>query len=322
MKLKITNIIAILLVIIIVGTVLYIWSKHNIEKFAVNSATSNLSNLDLNDLLSRFDSVFNNILQTRLYANDYYDRINALKIIMDKKGTVDVANYKELINEIKNKVAEKQQLYLDSGKDVKVALNNQTIDKLESDVNDFSIKINDILSRTSNQQLSTKQIMSNEKPLEARIGSIKSIKSGINLNVKHITYEYLGKSTYEKMKLDLNHHNIMIFLNNGCLTYLNDKYTSKHCEVTNRNQYFIFKTINNGEELLNHLKDDYKDQQININKNDNPDLYPFNIIYPIDDQYKCLEIDYDGISIVNCRSSPLNINQRWISSPTTKKGCY
>ncbi len=322
MKLKITNIIAILLVTIIIGRILYIWSKNNIEKFAVNNATSKLSNLDLNDLLSRFDSAFNNVLQTRLYANDYYDRINALELIMDKKGTVDVANYKELINEIKNKVAEKQQLYSDSGKEVKIALNNQTINKLETDVNDFSIKINDILSRTSKKELPKDSEGSKETSLEMLIGSIKSIKSGINLNVKHITKDYLGKKTYDNMKLDSTHPNIMIFLNNGCLTYLNNKYISKHCEVTNRNQYFIFKTINNGKELLNHLKDDYKDQQININKNDNPDLYPFNIIYPIDDQYKCLEIDYDGISIVNCRSSPLNINQRWISSPVTKQGCY
>ncbi len=62
--------------------------------------------------------------------------------------------------------------------------------------------------------------------------------------------------------------------------------------------------------------------QKNFNVNDNQDLYPFNIVYPIDDPYKCIELDYDGLSIVDCRPSNLNVSQRWINSLNTRWVCF
>ena len=37
---------------------------------------------------------------------------------------------------------------------------------------------------------------------------------------------------------------------------------------------------------------------------------------------KCIKIDIDGISIEDCRPLSLNLDQRWVSSPISKRICY
>jgi hypothetical protein len=295
MKLKvITNIIAILLVTIIIGKILYTWSKNNIEKFGNPSP----------DLLSKFDSVFNNILQTRLYANDYNDRINFLKDIVEKKGTVDGDDYINLINNVKSKLNDESANYNNKGNEIKREINNDIIKKLESDINYFDKKISSTVDNNSTSS--------------NNINSIKSVKYGINLNVKQITPTIIGNQIFNDMKLPNDNPIIMIFLNNGCLTYdpNTSNYSSRHCELTNKKQYFILKKIESKIKLLDHLTGDYADLQKNTTGDD--DSYPFNIIYPLDEPNKCISIDFDGIGIINCRPSTLNIKQRWLTSQNNK----
>jgi hypothetical protein len=148
------------------------------------------------------------------------------------------------------------------------------------------------------------------------------------MNVKHLSPYNLGQDTYNnivsKNNLNATFPILMIYMNNGCLTYGDDgKYFSKYCELTNKTQYFVFKQVSNGIDYANdHLSGDYQHKQNSLNKNENPNEFPFNIIYPIDDPKKCIRIDIDGISIEDCKPSNSNIDQRWSSTHISNKSCH
>jgi hypothetical protein len=315
MKLKLVNIIGILLTILIVGGILYPWSKNNVERFEDPLATSSSSVDNLSEMQEKIKTVYQNLLETKLYANDFDDRVNALKEQIDKKGTVDGNDYIKLINDINAETQKKVENNESVGYTIGKELQNDKIIELNNNIRILTDKV---------KNLGFTMTDPTEPPQNSNIASIKSVHNGINLNIKNLSLTNLDEKTYNSISSNIspNHPTIMIFLNNGCLKYTDGKYTSNNCELTNAEQYFVFKIIENGEELLNHLDGVYLEQQKNINQNKDISQYPFNIIYPISNMKKCLKIDIDGISIEDCRPLSLNLDQRWIGSPTTKQICY
>jgi hypothetical protein len=324
MKLKLINIIGILLTILIVGGILYPWSKNNVERFADPPAEplaedDSSAGANINQMQGKIKTVYQNLVETKLYANDFEDRVKALKEQIDKKGTVDGDDYIKLIvdiqNEMKKKISDKEPLGY--------KINNELQTDKIKELNDNIMLLFDKL-----KQLGFNIPGSEESQDTEIIKSIKSVHNGVNLNVKPLSQKILERSEYNSIKNNIhrNHPTIMIFLNNGCLKYDNnkddkdkEKYVINSCELTNVNQYFVFKLINNEEELMDHLNGDYK--KLQNNNPGNASQYPFGIVYPISNNKKCLKIDVDGISIEDCRPVSLNLDQRWISSPITKEAC-
>jgi hypothetical protein len=319
MKLKLVNIIGILLTILIVGGILYPWSKNNVEQF-IDPPLPLPTNPSIDaslEMQSKLKTVYQNLLETKLYANDFQDRVTALSEQIDKKGTVDGGDYIKLINDIKDELQKKMDDSEILGYKVNNELTTDTINELNNNINILTNKI-------KNLGFSVTDSTATPSPNNSNIESIKSVHNGINLNVKNLSLTNLDATTFNSIRSNISpdYPTIMIFLNNGCLKYTKDKYNSNNCELTNVNQYFVFKTIENGEELLKHLDGVYLEQQKNINQNKDNSQYSFNIIYPISNMKKCVKIDIDGISIEDCRPISLNLDQRWVSSPTSKQICY
>ena len=313
MKLKIANIIGILLTVIIIGGILYPWSKRNMkEGFGTASDAAVLP-------------LFQFLLDTRRHANKYRNKIQKLKTAAEQNlKTVNGEDYIKYITNIKDKVDKLGDDYKDIGGTlIKSQINEETIQKLQQNIQDFETIISNIPPSTSDQTSTTSTTVI---PFN-NIGSIKSISSGINMNVKHLNEFNLKTETYNNLfknhNLDKNLEIIMIHMNNGCLTYDSDgKYFSKYCELTNSNQYFIFKIIKDGNQLLEHLTGDYNTKQKLINSASLEENFPFNIIYPMGNKFKCVKIDIEGISIEDCKSSDINLDQRWLSLNTSNKSCY
>ena len=291
MILKFSNIIGILLTIFVICVILYPLHplhKQNIEKFE-----------------DKIKTVYDTILETRLDANNYLNRIKILRDNLNENGTVSIDDYTKLINDINNELYERTKDRDKAGiLEIKNQLNSNTIQDITDKINDLNDKFSTLIP------ISIPSLVNSNLTNLNLINSIKSLETGINLNVKH-----LNISDYN-MDQTLYQPKIMIFLNNGCLTYQNAIYNSKHCEMTNQNQHFIFKHITNKTDFLNYLSGDYLILQQNITEEVN-----FNIIHPIDDLTKCVKVDLDGISIEDCKPSTLNMDQRWFSSPITKKSC-
>lgn len=320
MKLKLINIIGILLTILIVGGILYPWSKNNVERFADPLTEKSPDSVKtVADIQGEIKTVYQNLVETKLYANDFDARVNALKEQIDKKGTVDGDDYIKLIIDIQNEMQKKISDNESLGYTINQELQMDKITELNENINSLSKKLTELGYNITG---------SGESQDTEIIKSIKSVHNGVNFNVKPLSMKSLGISEYNSIKNNIhrNHPTIMIFLNNGCLKYDNDKndndenkYVINRCELTNANQYFVYKIIENKTELLKHLKGDYKKLQENNPGDDSQ--YPFGIVYPISNNKKCLKIANDGISIEDCRPLSLNFDQRWISSPITKESC-
>ena len=70
MKLKLINIIGILLTILIVGGILYPWSKNNVERFADPLTEESPDSVKtLADM--QIKTVYQNLVETKLYANPH-----------------------------------------------------------------------------------------------------------------------------------------------------------------------------------------------------------------------------------------------------------
>ena len=257
-------------------------------------------------------TIYDTILNNRLEVNNYLNRIKLLRDELHEKGTVSIDDYKKLINDINDAFIKKSK-----DKDLKGALD------IKKELDDDRIKnINDQIGVLNKQflELTTLSLNNNNSVINLNlniINSIKTVESGINLNVKHLNGNDFNSLNYQPK--------IMIFLNNGCLTYKysENKYIAKHCEITDKLQHFILKKITKGEDYLEHLIGDYSNQQklINQNSSSSSSLYPFNIIYPIDNKEKCVKVDLDGLSIEECKPSTLNLDQRWLTSHLNIKSC-
>ena len=132
MKLKITNIIGILLTIIIIGGILYPWSKRNIKEGFDDAAVLPL---------------FQFLLDTRRHANKYRNKIQKLKDSAEKNlMTVDGDDYIKYITNVKDQITKISDDYKDKAINIKYEINEDTIKNLQQNIKDFENIINDLSS--------------------------------------------------------------------------------------------------------------------------------------------------------------------------------
>jgi hypothetical protein len=214
MKLKLVNIISIFIVIIVIGTILTPWSKKNIENFYNITVVSNSE--DATKDLGQY------ILDVNEIANDYSGRIRALDEKIKSDGPINVDEYHSLINNISTDLNNNFNIKKNIGNYlVNDQLKKNKIDNLYNEISELENKVSNIPLPTTNNTFK----------------SIKSNKYGVILSIKELS------SNNDTVTM-------MIFLNNGCLTYdnnqpINSKYTTKNCELQNPNQRFIFTKMKN-----------------------------------------------------------------------------
>lgn len=214
MKLKLVNIISIFIVIIVIGTILTPWSKKNMENFENIKVVSN--NQPGTQNLGQY------ILDANEIANDYSARIRALDEKIKSDGPLNINEYNNIINTVSDDLNDKFNIKKHIGNYlVNEQLKKDKIVNLYNEISELETNLSNIPLSTTNNTFK----------------SIKSNKYGVILSIKELS------SNSDTVTM-------MIFLNNGCLTYddtqpVNSKYTTKHCELQNLNQRFIFTKMNN-----------------------------------------------------------------------------
>ena len=146
--------------------------------------------------------------------------------------------------------------------------------------------------------------------------NIKSFKSKSNSKIINVEL-YNDKNKNDAVK----YPNYLIYGNNGCLEYDNKKeyetvsvaptWKFNTCNATNTKQQFVSNKINNLETYNSHIDDNNKESILNDDSNI---MFGFNIINPIDDDKKCVQLNNDGISVMPCN---LKYDQRFKHSYNT-----
>jgi len=146
--------------------------------------------------------------------------------------------------------------------------------------------------------------------------NIKSFKSMSNSKIINVEL-YNDKNKNDAVK----YPNYLIYGNNGCLEYDNEKeyktvsvaptWKFNSCNSNNPKQQFVSNKINNLETYNSHIDDNNKESILNDDSNI---MFGFNIINPIDDNKKCVQLNNDGISVMPCN---LKYDQRFKPSYNT-----
>lgn len=299
------HLIGFLITVIIVIWIIYPWSRENVKENMrehFENSEHNMNNINNINIMNEFETLFNYVLKSRRMSKKYEKRINALKDQLKTQGTVRIEDYKKILADlseiIKNEYDPDKAYFI-----IKQENQNTNIEELYKQAKELdkkmSIKNNDPISRQG-------------------IGSIKSIESGINLNVKQLDKKDLDLKDKDKI-FDDDQHPLMVHLNNGCLTIeANGKYGTQHCEMQNPNQYMIYRKINNMNDLNKHIMDDELKM---TDKNNLPRLYPFNLLTPYNNSKTCVQVDSSGLSAQDCRALNTNNDQKWIDNALPRPGC-
>jgi hypothetical protein len=301
MKVKLntfTKFIGFIIVIIVVIYILFPWSKKNNEGFDTPLSTAvptiNANVFDEATVDSQFKSLFEFLYDTYQYSEEFKRRITEVKKIVENNDNklVKIEDYKKIINELKKIIFEDNKAQTQIGGYLLRKLTQETrIDNLNNEINDLNVDIDTALQ----QSLITPYPNATLPPIGNETKkSIKCIGSGLHLNIKELDQTLLSETnpdgTYKINALGPNgEKRILIFLNNGCLTYdktkekLEDKYYVKICSLNNENQIFQMNqdVIGSG----------------------------YKLIQPITDNNVCIALDLTGISIENITEEKLE--QRW-----------
>jgi hypothetical protein len=303
------NIIAFLITIILISCLLYPWSKQNIklhEGFENDSSDSKFNIMD------EFENLFDYVLKSRNMAKKYGDKINALKDKLKNEGaTVKIEDYRTLLDQV-SKIIEDAYNPEHAAFILKQESQNMNIDDIYQQAKDLEEKLNKKNNGNSNNN------NNNNNNNGHNIGSIKSVDSGINFNVKQLQSDKLELGSKDNI-FGNETHPLMVYLNNGCLTYeANGKYGTQHCEMQNPKQYMIYRKITNRDELNKHIMD----PELHVSeKSDLNRLYPFNIITPYNNDKMCLQVDNEGVSFEDCRHLNSNDQQKWVDFSSPRAGC-
>ena len=145
---------------------------------------------------------------------------------------------------------------------------------------------------------------------------IKAFKSMNNSQILNVEL-YNDKNTNLATKLP----NYLIYGNNGCLEYENNnesnesneaptwKFTS--CDANNIKQQFVSNKVKDLNTYNKYIDDNNIENRLNDDSNI---LFGFNVINPINNTQKCLQLNNDGVSIMPCT---LDFDQRFKPSYTT-----
>ena len=170
--------------------------------------------------------------------------------------------------------------------------------------------------KINNLKKELKQLEEHIQKNKKNQNNIKSFKSMSNSKIINVElYNDKNKNN------GVTYPNYLIYGNNGCLEYNNEKeYDSNpvaptwkfnSCDSNNPKQQFISNKINNLKSYNNHIDDNNKES---ILKDDSNIMFGFNIINPINDNKKCLQLNNDGISVMPCN---LKYDQRFKPSYNT-----
>lgn len=268
-----SKIIGFIIVILVVLYILFPWSKKNMEHFqlptyaqtnptalVLSTPSPNLSVNQLNTVDTQFKSLFEYLYNTKQYSDEFKRKIDGLREVIENNQLVKFDDYRNIIKELKKLINEDSKSQGQIGGYLLRKITQKTyIDDLNAEIDELNTQID---SAISNNIITSK---ADPTPTSPPSKSIKCIGSGVALNIK-----VLNEKGAE------NQQRILIFINNGCLTYdktqqeLKDKYFVKICSLNNRNQIF---QINN-----------------------DPHNSVYKVIQPIDDNSVCLAIDLKGIS--------------------------
>jgi len=294
------HLIGFLITVIIVVCIIYPWSKENVKE-DIKEHFQNPQ--DKFNIMNEFENLFNYVLQSRRMSKKYEQRIKALKHQLTNQGTVRIEDYKKILADL-SEIIEKEYspdkaLFIMQQDD-----QNTTIEDLQKEAEDLEGKMSikkegDVINRHG-------------------IGSIKSIESGVNLNVKQLKKEDLDLKEKDQI-FDDDQHPLMVHLNNGCLTAeVNGKYGTQHCEMQNPNQYMVYRKIDSMYDLNKHIAD--KELQM-TDKTNLPRLYPFNLLTPYNNPQSCVQVGSKGLTIQDCRGLTSNNDQKWIDYALPRPGC-
>ena len=295
------HLVGFLFTVIIITCLMYPWSKNNVKDLEEGFEEKEQSGFNLNQ---EFENLFNYVLKSRRMAKKYEQRIKALKSQLKNRGTVRIDDYKKILSDISeiidNEYNPERAAFI-----LKQDAQNIEMEKLAKEAELLQKKI---------------QIKGVDKIDRHAIGSIKSLDSGVNMNVKQLKNKDLILKNDEKSKIfSDDRHPLMVHLNNGCLSYeANGKYGSQHCEMQNPKQYMVYRLINNRYELNKHIAD----PELKVSEEtDIPRLYPFNIITPYHNEKMCIQADQDGLSVEDCRPLASNNQQKWVDYALPRAGC-
>ncbi len=312
MKFKLNNFskfIGFIIVIIVVIYILFPWSKKNTEGFGTGLSTPaptiNASN-PFNDATvdSQFKSLFEYLYETHQYSEEFKRKIAALKGVVENKDNqlVKLEDYKKIINELKKLIYEDNKAQSQIGGYLLRKITQETkIDNLNNEIKDLNTDID----KAIRESVITPYPNATLPPPGSEIKkSIKCIGTGLHLNIKELDQTLLSEKNADgTYKINANGNNgekrILIFLNNGCLTYdktkekLDEKYYVKICSLNNQNQIFQL-----NEDIIGS---------------------GYKLIQPITDNTVCISMDLNGISIENVNEDKLE--QRWGALTTAMPLC-
>ena len=139
------------------------------------------------------------------------------------------------------------------------------------------------------------------------------IKAFKNMN----TSQSLNIELYNDNKPNnsITYPNYLIYGNDGCLEYNKNNGTQspqwnfKSCDSNNKNQQFTSTKINNLETYNSFINSETNKDK--ILKDSSSTMFNFNVINPVDEQDKCLQLNNDGLSVMPCS---LDLSQRFRES--------
>jgi hypothetical protein len=291
------HIIGFLITIILISYLLYPWSKQNIKEGLTERFDDISSKFNIMD---EFENLFDYVLKSRRMSKKYGVKINALKDKLKNEGTVRIEDYRKILDHI-SKIIQEEYNPDRTAFILKQESQNMNIE----DIYQQAVELGELVNKKTDSKISGNNI-----------GSVKSVDSGINLNVQQLQND---KLELKDIVFSDDKHPLMVYLNNGCLTYeVNGKYGTQHCEMQNPKQYMIYHKITNRNELNKHIMD----SELHVTeKSDLDKLYPFNIITPYNNDKMCLQVNNEGASFEDCRPLNSNDQQKWIDYALPRPGC-
>ena len=269
-----------MIVVLVVLYILVPWSKKNMEPFVtspyvqsgqtgqtnlvLSTPAPTLSSAQLNAVDTQFKSLFEFLYNTKQYSDEFKRKIDGLKLILENPDNqlIKIDDYRTIIKELKKLINEDSKSQSQIGGYLLRKITQKTnIDDLNDEIDQLNENIDNAINRGAMQNYANETTSPTPQPPK----SIKCIGSGMSLNIKIL--EAVGPESQ---------YRILIFLNNGCLTYdktktdIKDKYFVKICSLNNQNQIF---QINN-----------------------DPHNSGYKVIQPVSDPSVCVAVDLNGIS--------------------------
>lgn len=254
-----------------------------------------------NSLIKKdFKTIINKQADIKNKLNANIENLNLLNTTMDTTTIEPFSNYLNSNNfpDIKNYADEfnKNVALLDDPKNIKkqkfdtyIYMQNKKIKEMKEEL----IKLQTQVQKQSK--------------LSPDIKSFKNMNTSQSLNIELYNDNKPNNS--------ITYPNYLIYGNDGCLEYNKNNGTQspqwnfKSCDSNNKNQQFTSTKINNLETYNSFINSETNKDK--ILKDSSSTMFNFNVINPVDEQDKCLQLNNDGLSVMPCS---LDLSQRFRES--------